>query len=86
MSVGSRPELQFHPANCNRQCDGCNLSRKSISHKYRAGMVVKWGLEITEYLENYHGVLRLTVDDIKEIKKHFRAELNRLKTENEHDY
>lgn len=79
LSVGSRPELQFHPDNCHKQCRGCNHSRKSISHKYRANLINKIGLERVEYLDNYHAVTNWTVEEIKEIKAHYVAELKRLK-------
>lgn len=79
MSVGSRPELQFHPANCHKQCSGCNQSRKSISHKYRARLVDKVGLRMVEYLENYHAVTKLTVEEIKGIRSHFQELIKELK-------
>lgn len=71
MSVGSRPELQFHPDNCHKQCSGCNCSIASVAQKYRANLVDKIGLKKVEYLENYHAVTNWTVGEIKEIKKHF---------------
>jgi hypothetical protein len=83
LTVGSRPELQFHPDNCHSQCHGCNHSKKSISHNYRANLIEKIGIERVEYLENYHTTDKLTIDEIKEIKAHYRAELKRLKEEEE---
>lgn len=71
MSVGARPELQFHPSNCHRQCRGCNCSIASVAGKYRTNLVEKIGLEMVEYLENYHAVTTWTVEDIKEIKQHY---------------
>lgn len=72
MSVGSRPELQFHPANCHKQCSGCNQSIASVSSKYRANLVIKIGLEMVEYLENYHSVTKMTVEDIKDVMAHYK--------------
>jgi hypothetical protein len=80
-TVASRPEIQFHPDNCHKQCSGCNCSIASVSAKYRANLVKKIGLKRVEYLENYHGDHSFTVEDIKEIKAHYRAELKRLKEE-----
>lgn len=79
MSVGSRPELQFHPDNAHKQCSGCNCSIASVSSKYRANLVKKIGLVRVEYLENYHAEFKLSIEEIKEIKAHFRDELKRLK-------
>lgn len=79
MSVGSRPELQFHPDNAHKQCSGCNCSIASVAKKYRANLVDKIGVKRVEYLENYHATTRWTVDEIKEIKKHYQGEVKRLK-------
>jgi hypothetical protein len=79
MSVGSRPELQFHPDNCHKQCSGCNCSISSVSKKYRTNLVDKIGLERVEYLENYHATIRWTIEEIKEIKQHYRELIKELK-------
>jgi len=81
MSVGSRPELQFHPANNNGQCRGCNANvrgnTKNVAARYHAGMVERWGAEITSYLETYHAVMDYGIDEVREIGAHYR-ELKRL--------
>lgn len=71
MSVGSRPELQFHPYNCHKQCMGCNTSVSSVAGRYRKNLVDRIGLEMVEYLETYHATVKWTVEEIKEIKAHY---------------
>jgi hypothetical protein len=71
-SVGSRPELQFHPANCHLSCDQCNLFAAQSDTRYRENLIVKVGMVVVDYLENYTSTIRWQVDEIKEIRNHFK--------------
>jgi len=81
MAVGGRPELQFHPDNCHKQCSGCNCSITSVASKYRANLVKKIGLSRVEYLENYHSTIRWTIEEITEIRTHYQGLTLELKKE-----
>jgi hypothetical protein len=81
LSVGSRPELRFHPFNCHLQCEHCNTYLSGNQAKYRIKLVEKIGADNVEWLEGPHEMPKWTIEDIKEIKRHYRAELKRLKEE-----
>jgi hypothetical protein len=83
LSVGSRPELRFHPFNCHLQCEHCNTYLSGNQAKYRINLVDQIRIDNVEWLEGPHEIPKWTIDEIKEIKAHYRAELKRLKEEGE---
>lgn len=72
LTVKARPELRFHPFNCNKQCRPCNEFLSGNIVLYRKNLIEKIGLENVEWLEGPHELQRLTIDDIKEIKDHYK--------------
>ena len=73
ISVGSCPELQFHPGNINLQCEECNIyPNESTPIIYRENLITKIGLPLVLYLENYHELVRWSSEDIEAIRIHFR--------------
>ena len=80
LSRGARPELQFHPANNNKQCSPCNVHLSGNISLYRPALIKKVGLEMVEYLENFNKPQRLTIEDIKEIEQHYKDELKEIIT------
>ena len=78
-STGSRPELRFHPSNNNKQCAPCNNHLSGNIVNYRPRLVEKVGIEMVRYLENFNGVQRLTIDDVKDIEVHYKQKLRELK-------
>jgi hypothetical protein len=86
-SIGSCPELRFHPLNGHKQCKRCNggdgkygkFNRKSalVHEQYREGLIAKLGLETVEWIEGPHEAKHYTIDDLKEII----AKYKRLKWE-----
>ena len=79
ITVGSRPELQFHPANCHSQLAQCNLFKSQSDSQYRDNLIAKVGLPMVEYLENYRAVIRWTAEEIEEIRAHYRGLIKELK-------
>ncbi|MBU9236214.1 recombination protein NinG [Burkholderia multivorans] len=78
-SVGSAPELRFEPLNVHLQCAPCNLYLSGNLTAYRINLIEKIGLEKVEWLEGKHEPLKLTLQQIEQMKSYFRAEVRRMK-------
>lgn len=72
-SVGSAPELRFNEDNVHRQCKHCNNYLSGNHVEYRQFLVLRIGLERVEKLEGPHPPLKLSIDQIKELTKEYRA-------------
>ncbi|PXX41103.1 MULTISPECIES: recombination protein NinG [Burkholderia] len=80
-SVGSAPELRFEPLNVHLQCAPCNLYLSGNLTAYRINLIEKIGLEKVQWLETAHAPLKLTIEQIEQMKKFYRAEVRRIKKE-----
>lgn len=78
LSVGSSPELRFHPFNNNKQCSPCNNHLSGNIVRYRPNLISKIGLVAVEWLEGPHEAQHLTIDDIKEIKAYYKEQIKLL--------
>lgn len=79
-SVGACPELRFNEDNVNKQCSVCNNHKSGNIGDYRLGLIEKIGLERVEFLERKdHPPLKLSVEEIKELIKVYRAKVRELK-------
>lgn len=81
IGVGRQPALRFEPDNVHKQCKPCNTDLSGNLIRYRARLVELLGLARVEWLEGAHEPLKLTVDEIKERKSYYRAEVRRMKRE-----
>ena len=80
VSVGSRGGPRaLHPANINLGCSKCNLFSAQNDTKYRYNMIVKYGLEMVEYLETASFDYKMTADEVDEIWKYYKSLLKELK-------
>lgn len=77
-SVGSSPELRFEPLNNHKQCAPCNNHLSGNLIKYRINLIEKIGLEKVEWLEGPHEPKRYTIEQIKEIKAHYRKRVREM--------
>ena len=77
-SVGACPELRFTEENCHLQCVRCNRDLSGNSVAYRIGLIERIGLEKVEWLEGNHPPKKYTIEDLKGICRHYRAEARRL--------
>jgi len=78
MTAGGFPELRFNEDNCSKQCSPCNNHLSGNIAAYRINLVKKIGLERVESLEGPHDPLKLTIDEIKEIKAKYRDKAKEL--------
>lgn len=77
-SVGGNPELRFNEFNCHASCSICNNYLSGNLVPYRVELIKRIGLEEVENLESKHKPLKLTVDEIKEIIKTYKAKVKTL--------
>lgn len=83
LTVGARPELRFSEDNCHRQCIKCNQHLHGNLVLYRIGLIERRGLDVVERLEGPHAPLKLTVDELREIRDRYRAKVKALLREME---
>ena len=78
-TVGACPELRFNELGCNKQCSVCNNHLSGNLVAYRKNLLIKIGQEKLEWLEGKHEPLKLTIEQIKEIKELYKRKLKELK-------
>lgn len=82
-SVGACPELRFEPLNVHRQCVKCNQHLSGNAVEYRIRLVQRIGAEAVAWLEGPHEPKKYTIEDLQQIKAHYRALLRDLKKQQE---
>jgi hypothetical protein len=82
-SVGHAPGLRFNLLNIHKACSVCNKWKSGNYAGYKPRLEKKIGKEMVDWLEGPAGSepLKITVAEIKELKKFYRAEVRRLKKE-----
>lgn len=78
-TVGACPELRFNELGCHKQCSVCNNHLSGNLIAYRKNLLVKIGSDSLEWLEGKHEPLKLTIEQIKEIKSLYKQKLKELK-------
>lgn len=66
------PELRFEELNCHKQCAQCNNFDSGNIVEYRISLIHRIGQEAVEWLEGPHEPKKYTIDDLKQIKAHYR--------------
>ena len=77
-SVGSNPQLRFNEENVWGQCVPCNRDKHGNLIEYRKGLIKKIGIEKVEYLENFNHSAKLSIPEIKEKIKEYKAKTKEL--------
>lgn len=80
-TVGAHPELRFNEDNCHKQCAPCNNHKSGNIVEYRINLAERIGDKALEVLEGHHEPAKYTIDDLKDIKAHYRAAYRALKRE-----
>ncbi len=80
-SVGHAPALRFNLLNIHKACSVCNKWKSGNYVGYKPRLEKKIGKEAVDWLEGPAGnePLKITVAEIKELKKFYRAEVRRMK-------
>lgn len=79
-TVGANPELRFTELNCHKQCAPCNNHKSGNIVEYRKNLIEKIGAEKLAWLEGNHPPLKLTIDQIKNMKALYREKIKQIKT------
>ena len=82
-TVGSNPALRFEPLNCHKQCVPCNQHKSGNIVEYRLNLVQRIGADQVAWLEGPHEPKKYTIEDLQQIKAHYRALLRDLKKQQE---
>ena len=77
-TVGGNPELRFEELNCHKQCSVCNNHKSGNIVEYRINLARKIGEEALAWLEGPHDPLKLTIDEIKELKAKYKAKCREI--------
>ena len=82
-STGACPELRFEPLNAARQCKRCNRDDSGNVVEYRINLIQRIGQANVEWLEQAHEPKHYTIEDLKEIKAHYRRLTRELQKQRE---
>lgn len=83
LSTGARPNLRFDPRNIWLQCAPCNTHLSGNLINYRINLIERIGLEAVEQLEADLAPKKWTIDQLREIRDTYRADLKRLRARHE---
>ena len=72
------PALRFDPANCHAACSICNNYLSGNLVPYRVALIKKIGQAEVDRLEGPQQPLKLTVEEIKELIKHYKLRCKEL--------
>jgi hypothetical protein len=72
------PELRFNEDNVHVQCEPCNTYLSGNISNYRHGLINKIGIERVEAIEGPHEAKHYTIDEIREIKEHYKQKTKQL--------
>lgn len=82
-SRGAAPQLALDPRNIHRQCAPCNLYLHGNQIAYRAGLVERYGEDYVLAIESENEPLKLTIDELRQIKVIYKGKARELKKEQE---
>jgi len=77
-TVGGNPELRFEELNVHKQCSACNNHLSGNIVEYRINLLKKIGQECLDFLEGPHQPLKLTIDQIKEIRQKYKGKCKEI--------
>lgn len=78
-SRGSAPHLRFHEQNAHAQLKQCNRWGAGRAVDYRIGLIKRIGLAAVDALESDNEPRKYSIDELKEIKEHYKKKLKELK-------
>ncbi len=75
---GAYASLQFHHFNIHKQCAHCNLYLSGNLALYRNNLIGRIGLPAVEWLEHDHPTYKYTLDDYRDITRHYNDRFSAL--------
>lgn len=73
LSRGARPNLALVASNIAKQCMPCNVHLSGNQVNFRLGLIAREGVEVIEALEADHTPRKYTIEQLREIRDHYRA-------------
>lgn len=80
-STGSAPHLRFVEDNAAAQCVECNRHRAGCAVDFRAGLIKRIGLARVEAIEADQAPRKYTIDELKELERHYKQKARALERE-----
>lgn len=77
-SVKAQSSLRFHEMNVHKQCMPCNTHLSGNITEYRINLEKKIGMDNLAWLETDHAPQKLTIDEIKEIRKYYQEKIREI--------
>jgi len=74
-STSVAPHLRFNEDNVHKQCAKCNTYLSANLINYRIRLIKKIGSENVELLENNNSTLRVTIEELKELKEIYKNKI-----------
>lgn len=83
LSRGAHPELAYVELNLAKQCQPCNTHLSGNQVNFRKGLIERIGIAAVEWLEGPHDPKKYTIDELRDLRDHYRAKLRALKLQHE---
>jgi hypothetical protein len=77
-STGSAPHLRFNEDNCHAQLKHCNRYGAGRAVDYRIGLIARIGVARVEALESDSTTLKLSIEQLRSLRDHYRAAARQL--------
>ena len=77
---GANSALRFDERNIFGQCVRCNSHLSGNLVAYRAALIERLGQDVVDWLDNNHETKRWTLDELKQVHKHYTDKLRELRT------
>jgi hypothetical protein len=78
LSRGAKPHLRFDERNCHGQCKRCNRYLSGNIANFRERLINRIGIAEVESIESDNSIAKWTIDDLKEIKRHYTQKTKEL--------
>lgn len=85
LTRGAYPELRFEELNAHKQCKSCNggsgkyaKKNRTVTQQYTDNLINKIGIVQYEWLKSKHGPKKYTIDELRDMKKHYKEKLKLL--------
>lgn len=77
-SVKACSALRFNPRNIHSSCAQCNTHLSGNLIEYRRRLVERFGQDEVEWLESQNGIVRYTIEQLKQIRDEYRKKRREL--------
>jgi len=76
--AGVNTALRFNEQNVHGGCERCNTYMSGNLIAYRKTLIERIGIDVVEWLDSNHEVKRWTLDELKQVHRHYTEKLKEL--------